>query len=171
MKKYINKFLSMRYWPEIVGLVSAVFLFCILVKLEVGREVVELVSSLGSQLLGVYLGLALTTFGVYHGLNIRKTYEDLASAPNVTASDKEKVQKFLGEITSSFTTTITIIAIGTTLGFLMYLFSILAKTNQFMDFANPNIINSLAVATIFGLITSSTLSVVETVRTILVLRD
>lgn len=171
MRKYFDQFLSLKYWPEIGGVVSAIVLFCILIKLEVGREVVELVSSLGSQLLGVYLGLALTTFGVYHGLNIRKTYEEMASGKNVTAADKEKVQKFLREITSSFTTTITIIAIGTTLGFLVYIFSILAKTNQLMDFSNPNVVNSLAIAVIFGLITSSTLSVVETVRTILVLRD
>lgn len=166
-KKYLTKF-----WPEFASVILAIANYCFIFNLEISREMVENISSLGSQLLGVYLGLALTTFAIYHGLNIRDLYQNVLKNEDLTEEEKNFAHKLINNITDSFKLTIIFISIGTMFGFIAYLLSILSKNNNdYFSSNNPNIPNAIIISIILGFVINSTLNVIATIKTILILRD
>lgn len=171
MNKIIVFFKS--YYPEFLGLLVA-FLFPIaatIMNIEVSNEQTSTISSLAAQILATYLGLVLATFGVLYGLNLKRTLLKEAEASNLDNEIVEKIRSKIQTIYNGFIFAVSTLAAGTILAFIIYSISVIGTGNVSFLCSKASFINSICIGGIFGFMTTGTINIVSTVRTILELSD
>jgi|GEM_PF-6504748 len=159
-----------EHWPELSGFATAAIIFLMLSfgSAEISPAVIANCASLVAQVMATVLGLILTAYLVFHGMNIGESLKrlDIQSEEVLT-----EIKGILRDLHGIFIYSVLVACVGTIVPIAIYFVASLSGQIELIHDSIARFLNNLSFSAMFGILVAGILNLVAAVQSLYHLKD